>query len=298
MRFPNPLKPWFVYRPEQFARRVLRGIRAPADPVRIVGLPWGCPIEIDIRETIGRSIWTAGVFDLAVVEVLMRLADPRRLAIDAGANIGALTGALAARAAEVWACEPNPILGPRLTGNIARFADLPGYAPCRLFDVALSDSDGEGRLETPDGFADNHGLARLTTGEVGVRVRTARLDTLLDGREVGVLKVDVEGHEAALFRGAAESLATGRIRHIVFEEHGGPESPACRLLNDFGYALREIGWTLTGPVIAPMGSGVARGYEAPSFLATRDPAGAEAACRPRGWTCLRRRRSGARGVSP
>ena len=143
MKLPNPFKPWFVYRPRQLFRRVVRAIRPPADPVQLVGLPWGCTIEVDVRETIGRSIWTAGVHDLAVVEVLYRLADPALLAIDAGANIGAMTGVLAARAGEVWAFEPHPVVYVRLVANAGRFAGLHGFAPCQVFQVALSDTDGE-----------------------------------------------------------------------------------------------------------------------------------------------------------
>jgi FkbM family methyltransferase len=261
-------------------------VRPPADPVQVVDLPWGCPLEIDIRETIGRSVWSAGVYDLAVVEVLTRLAVPDRLAIDAGANIGALTGALAARAGEVWAFEPHPQVRRRLEANVGRFAGRPGFAPCRVFDIALSDADGTARLEIPDEFAGNQGLAKL--GTEGIAVPTARLDGLLAGREVGVMKVDVEGHELGVFQGTAESLAAGRIGHVVFEEHAGPDSPACRFLTDHGYHLFEVGWRLAGPVLSPPGRGGARRYEAPSLLATRHPDQATAACRPRGWRCFRR----------
>jgi FkbM family methyltransferase len=254
--------------------------------VQVVNLPWGCPIEIDVGETIGRSIWTAGVYDLAVVEILLRLADPELLAIDAGANIGAMTGALAARAGEVWAFEPHPAVFSRLAANVARFAGLRGFAPCRPFQVALSDADGEVRLETPEEFAGNQGTARVTAG-VGTAVRAARLDTLLAGREVGVMKVDVEGHELSVFRGAAESLAAGRVRHVVFEDHAGPDSPVCRLLTGHGYTVFEVGWRLGGPVLAPPGSGTHRRYEAPSYLATRNPDGVLARCRRGGWECFR-----------
>ena len=128
----------------------------------------------------------------------------------------------------------------------------------------------------------------MTDRPEGLLVRTARLDTLLEGREVGVLKVDVEGHEPAVFRGASESLSAKRIAHLVYEDHDGPDSPASRLLLGHGYTLFEIGWRLTGPVIAAPGSGTHRAYEAPSYLATRDPERALAACSPRGWACFRK----------
>ena len=287
MRIPNPIKPWFLYRPVQLIRRLTRALHPPKDPIQIVNLPWGCPLEIDTRETIGRSVWTAGVYDLAVVEVLTRLSDRDLLAIDAGANIGAMTGALAAQAAEVWAFEPHPDVCRTLRENVERFSGLPGFAPTRVFELALSDTDGEANLESPEGFADNHGLGRLTAG-TGIAVRTARLDSLLANREVSVLKVDVEGHELQVFRGAAESLGAGRVRHIVFEDHAGPDSPVCRYLKEMGFQLFRIGWRLRGPELVPVsGTGGARAYEAPSYLATRHTEKVEAACRPRGWISLK-----------
>ena len=70
MRIPNPFKPWFVYRPGQLVRRAGRAVFPPRNPVQVVPLPWGCSLEIDTRETIGRAVWTAGVYDLAVVEAV------------------------------------------------------------------------------------------------------------------------------------------------------------------------------------------------------------------------------------
>ena len=287
MKFPNPFKPWFVYRPSQLVRRVVRATFPPRNPVQLVELPWGCPIEIDVRETIGRSIWSTGVYDLAVVEVLSRLADRRLLSVDAGANIGAMTGALAVRSGEVWAFEPHPEIYRRLVNNVGRFTGLPGFAPCRVFDLALSDHDGVAALDVPVGFDVNQGLARVAD-DGSIPVRTATLDSLLDGREVGVLKADVEGHELCLFRGATEALRAGRIAHIVFEDHGGADSPVAGFLREFGYTLFEIGWRLRGPVLGPLGSGTHRPYEAPSYLATRHPQLAIDRCRTGGWQCLRR----------
>ncbi len=286
MRVPNPLKPWFLFRPGQLVRRVARALFPPADPVQVVDLPWGCSIEVDTRETVGRSIWTAGVHDLAVVEVLMRLADPHQLVLDVGANIGAMTGALARRAGEVWAFEPHPVVYPRLAGNVARFAGRAGFAPCRVFDVALSDTDGEAGMETPPEFGHNNGIGRISAGASAVRVRTARLDTVLAGRAVGVMKLDVEGHELAVLMGAASALGGGRVDHVLFEDHGGPDGHVGRYLAGLGFALFGVGWRMTGPVLATA-AGVHHRYEAPNYLATRDPAGAAARCQPRGWQALR-----------
>ncbi|MBY0458825.1 MAG: FkbM family methyltransferase [Gemmataceae bacterium] len=293
------LKPWYVYHPRQVLRRLKRAIRPPADPVQVVGLPWGCPLEIDIRETIGRSVWTAGVYDLAVCEVLHRAADPALLALDVGANIGAMTGLLATRAAEVWAFEPYPPVLDRLRRNVSQLAGRPGFARCIVHPVALSDHAGEVVMECPDGFDGNQGLARVadpapsangtngaaTPGRVRVAVRAATLDELLGERQVGVMKLDVEGHELAVLQGACAAIGAGRVRSVVFEDHVGPDGPVAGFLREQGYEVLAVGWELRGPVLRAAGESAHQSYEAPSYLATRDP-GVIASARPRGWRCL------------
>lgn len=290
MKLPNPFKPWYLYRPSQLARRLWRAAFPPDDPIQVVRLPWGCLIEIDTRETIGRSIWKAGVYELPIAEVLYRLADPNALAIDGGANIGAMTGLLATCSAEVWAFEPHPFLVERLRRNVAQFAQLPGFSTCRVFDSALSDRTGQARLHLPAIFATNQGSARIDNqGEIVVR--TVALDEILADREVGVLKLDVEGHELAVLQGATKALQAGRIRHIVFEDHLQAASPVLELLRTAGYTLFRICWRLHGVRLAsPDQPGKAD--ETPNFLASRTPDVVEKILqKPRGWLCLRHRRS-------
>ena len=293
MQLQSVVKPWYLFRPRQALRRILRAMRRPAQPWQIIELAWGCQIIADIRETVGRSLWTAGIYDLAVTEVLYRLTEPNSLALDVGANIGVMTGVMAARGAEVWAFEPYPATYQRLCVNLERWQHLPGFGRCTPLALAASDVDGDCAMECPQGFAENNGLARLrpgagASGAGATTVRTARLDSLLERRAVSMLKIDVEGHELAVLRGAERVLADGTVRHIVFEEHAGPAAPSCRFLAERGFVVMKIGWQTTGPLLAPLTSSVHRASEAPSYLATRDPAAALAGCSSRGWKCLRR----------
>jgi FkbM family methyltransferase len=283
------LKPWYLYRPSQIFRRMVRTVVPHSGSLQEVRLPWGCPIEINVDETIGRAVWTTGIYDLAVVETLWRLADPKLLSLDVGANIGAMTGALARRSAEVWAFEPHPTLNRRLTANVGRFRNRQGYATCRVFEIAVSDSDGKADLFLPDDFATNNGTARLepTNSGTGITVRTSTLDTLLADRDVGVMKLDVEGHEAAVLRGAKTALETARIQNIVFEDHLQRESEVRRMLKGYGYSIFSIGWKVFGPTLNDESHPASHSFEAPSFLATRDPKRAFERLRPRGWDSLR-----------
>ena len=47
---------------------------------------------------------------------------------------------------------------------------------------------------------------------------TRRLDDVLGDRTAAVVKIDVEGFEAVVLRGASRALAEKRLRSIVFEE--------------------------------------------------------------------------------
>jgi FkbM family methyltransferase len=279
-------KPWYVYRPRQLVRRAARSLAAPPE-CATVRLPWGVELAVDPRETIGRALWTTGVYDIAVSELLYRLTPPGAVAVDAGANVGYMTGLLAVRAGPggvVYAFEPHPTVADQLRENAARIARHPSAARVVVCAAALSDAPGEVRLVQPDGFAANHGLGRVGDGPAGIPVEARRLDDAVPEGRIDVLKIDVEGHEPAVLAGAEGLLRGGQVRHVVFEEHGGPDGPTGRRLGAAGYALFQVGWRLGGLVLArPDAPPVCRPYEAPSYLATLDPAGAAAACRPGGW---------------
>jgi Methyltransferase FkbM domain len=151
-------------------------------------------------------------------------------------------------------------------------------------------------MECPGGFATNNGLARISpvAGETSaarsldaVSVRTICLDSLLTGRPVGVMKIDVEGHEIAVLRGAARALKDGMVENIVFEEHDGPNSPSCRFLIDCNFTLMRIGWKTWGPILVPLGAKVQWTNEAPNYLATRHAEATLNRCSAPGWKCLR-----------
>lgn len=284
-------KPWYVYRPSQLLRRLRCGVTGTPSGLRTVALPWGNTIEVDPREDVGRAIWTTGVYDLAVSEVLFRLTPHGALAIDAGANIGYMSGLLATRSGaggRVLAFEPHPVLASRLRSNLARLAARPDTAPVQFRASALSSSPGFVNLQEADGQATNHGLAFVGTGSSGTRVPSERLDDVVGVAQVRVMKLDVEGHEEQVLRGASGLLGRHAIRHIVFEEHTGASSPTCRLLTDAGYRLYRIGWEMRGPVLAsPDQPPICRKYEAPSFLATAAPEEVETVIRRRGWDIYR-----------
>lgn len=142
------------------------------------------------------------------------LADPNRVAIDVGANKGVWTYALLQHGCrDVRAFEPNP----KLFAVLRRWAK--GQAT--LSAAALSDQSGEAVLMVPHSAAgySNQG-ASLSADKLngqdfgGVTVQTLRLDDAgVDN--VGFIKIDVEGFEMQVLKGAEATLRRDRPNLVV-----------------------------------------------------------------------------------
>ena len=291
-----PLKPEYLWRPGQVKRRLLF---SPSSEVTPLPLPWGCTINAITAEGIGRAIATQGVYDLPLTEAIMRLTDSGDTALDVGANIG-YTALVLARSSgpegRVCCFEPNQALLPTLRTNVNNWKVL-HIAPIQIETVALSDRTGTAVLGFPDDYALNQGGASLEQENNGVPVSVCRLDSL-DINGAGILKVDVEGHEAAVFVGAEALLARKLIRDILFEEHGSYPARSHRILLDHGYRIFRVARSTWRPLLLPPGDGPRQPYLPPNYLATTDASRANARFVPWGWSALSmnlRRRPVSRG---
>lgn len=174
------------------------------------------------------------------VKSLKALCDPRRASVDVGANRGAYTYFLNKYSAHCYAFEPNPVLASQLR---ERFPSVDVRA------AAVSDSVGTAVLRTPlEADRVNHGRStveppsvnRLEGAFIGVEnltVDTVRLDDVVP-RSVGMIKIDVEGHELSVLLGAKKILARDQPNLIVeLEErhHPGIIDQAFDLLEELGY---------------------------------------------------------------
>jgi FkbM family methyltransferase len=266
-----------------------------------VTLPWGLDLRVRPADSLGHVVERTGVFDLAVSETLVRLADPGEVAVDVGANVGYMTSLLALAVGghgKVVAFEPQAEVRNDLEHNISRWRDQGFTTPIEVRDEALSNVSGVGYFSRPAPGGNRDGERLRESSEVDSQdvyeIAVDRLDAK-DGLEtVGVLKIDVEGHQASVLEGCEGLLRRGAIRDIVFEEHGAYPTPATEFLEHHGYALFLLDHTLFGPWI---GGPEARRETVTdqSFLATLEPDRASSRLSTRGWRVLRGRRvTGAR----
>jgi FkbM family methyltransferase len=288
------LRPEYFLRPSQLVRRA-RSVVAKVEPKSEVTLPWGAQLVADPSEHIGGYVCRTGVYDLVVLEAIIRLADRGELALDVGANIGLMTSALASSVGptgRVLSFEPHPLLVEKLQHNVDLWRQRIAWRHVNVYPVALSDDDGSATLVMPVDFSGNQGRATLEDFYNGDRItiQTRKLDGLISQNDfVGVMKMDVEGHEHRALNGACNLLANGRIRDIIFEEYDYP-SPVVRLLESHGYSILGLKKTMFGPqlISGPELAQQMSNVEPPNYIATRDPQRAQHRFTRIGWHALRR----------
>lgn len=137
-------------------------------------------------------------------------------AVDVGANVGALTVEAAAcvgRNGRVFAFEPNPTVFPYLTENVA----LNALSQVECLNYAVGDSSEPVRF---DANPRSDEFSRVDPAG-GIEVPGTTLDeSIPPDASIALLKIDVEGYELSVLRGATQTLArTQRIYFEVSDDH-------------------------------------------------------------------------------
>jgi len=179
----------------------------------------GDTFDADLSSTLEWQLWAFGCYEKHFAELFSYLVRPGDRCVDVGANVGVHTVRLARLVGadgEVIAIEPDPDVVARTNRNIA----LNGVANVRIISAAASERAGETRLFRPSPRDTNRARASLMhhpylTG-VTTTVPAVTIDDVCAGEPVSLIKIDVEGHEAAVVRGAADTIAR-YAPSVVFE---------------------------------------------------------------------------------
>jgi FkbM family methyltransferase len=191
----------------------------PGESVARVTTQAGDLFDADLSSTLEWQLWAFGHYEPHLAELFGHLVRPGDRCVDVGANVGVHTvrlARLAGRDGEVIAIEPDPDVAQRARRNIA----LNGLFNVRVRNAAAGEQAGEMRLYRPSPRDTNRARASLVhhpylTGPT-TTVPVVTIDDVCAGAPVALIKIDVEGHEAAVVRGATDTIA----RHapsIVFE---------------------------------------------------------------------------------
>jgi FkbM family methyltransferase len=151
--------------------------------------------------------------DAAHLEILAKLVQPGTTVIDVGANVGFYTRRFAEwvrPGGEVIAIEPEELNVGSLKRTIARH----GLVNVKAVQAVASEERGTLRLSRNPYHPADHRI-----GEAGVKVAAVTIDDLVGERvwpAVSLIKIDVQGAEERVLRGAARTLR--ELRPAVFIE--------------------------------------------------------------------------------
>lgn len=208
----------------------------------------GNRLAVLTEDWIGTNVFVTGDYEKVEFELALALCDEldpdhKKLFFDVGANIGVHSTRMLRRGYEVVAFEPNPLAVSLLKINVLDKASV--------VESALGENEEKLFLEENDEF--NMGGASIIDSESKkgkeetqktsrIEVEVSRLDRFREAFGApGVIKIDVEGHEAKVLRGAKEILENDRPL-LIFEQLdrefvSKSETPVLSHLSKLGYLV-------------------------------------------------------------
>jgi FkbM family methyltransferase len=203
----------------------------------------GTTIRMEPRGATAGDIWTGMRCETQEVSFILSVLEPGMTFFDVGANAGlfAISAAKKIGAKQVFAFEPCASTSALLKKNV----QLNGVADVNLAQLALGDSIGKATLQVNAPGKDGlNTLGKPTHPDSAVvqqeEVSVSTVDAFLQQHNISrvdVMKVDIEGAELMLFRGARALLQRSDAPLVLYEGFGF-------LTRGFGYHPVEILWLL------------------------------------------------------
>ena len=142
---------------------------------------------------------------------------PGNTFVDVGANSGyysLLTSSIVGEDGLILAFEPYSNSFNRLISNLK----LNNFNNVLTFKMALSSYDGKAYLKISSSSDGLNSLKDIPLIEENIEVDVGKLDTIFTfKRDVDMIKVDAEGSEIDVFKGASNILAKNRDIKIIYE---------------------------------------------------------------------------------
>jgi FkbM family methyltransferase len=214
------------------------------------GIVW----SLDLDEGIDLAVYIFGAFEPTTSRVLEELISPGDVVMDIGANIGAHTLPLAKRVGSngrVFAFEPTRFAHAKLERNLELNPELAIRVTVKqmfLTDRAAASVPEAVYSSWPLSRSNNRhekhgGVAKDTSGATAMRLDEYVVEHAIG--QVRLIKLDVDGHECGVLRGARNILRTHRpvivmeLAPYVLEEAGESVEELVAILSEAGYMLHE-----------------------------------------------------------
>jgi FkbM family methyltransferase len=154
--------------------------------------------------------------------------------LDIGANIGTValeSAALTGCNGRIFAFEPHPRIFKYLNSNIK----INNFKNIETFNTALGDH--EGTIMLTDNYSDDQNKVQLDSSSRNIHKISIRpldnilIDRLMNIDRIALMKIDVEGYELFVIRGARKILSRCECVYIEsYEEH----------FNKYGYTTSDM----------------------------------------------------------
>ena len=170
-------------------------------------------LEADINiDGVAKEMFLHGEYEPMTTEVFKRLLKSDTKVIDVGANIGYFTLLCSELAKKVYAFEPEERNFKILCENIK----LNHRANVVTIQKAVGDINNKATLYLSRNESGEHSLiqGRVKRVKAQTEVDVVKLDDIIED-EIDLIKIDVEGNEIAVLRGAERLLRNPNIKLIV-----------------------------------------------------------------------------------
>ncbi len=181
------------------------------------------------------------VIEHTLSEWLRLTLSPKSIVYDVGANIGLYTvAALKLNAARVYSFEPSPLNAACMITNL----HLNGLSAEHVYPVALAERSGltQFGLSSLESGAWAHPGVGNSDG-VAIGCYTMTLDDFVEHSPDGVpthIKIDVDGQELSVLRGAQGVLGHESTRHVLVETTGDLFEQVVDLMGTHGFELTSV----------------------------------------------------------
>ncbi len=205
----------------------------------------GFKILLDLSDILQANFLVEGTWEPAFSHWVASISRSAKIIIDVGAHCGyfsLLARRFAPPSAIIYAFEPNPRMQAQFHENVTinRFANI------ELLPMMVGDTAGTLTLYIRDalepGASSRHRIAHF---DRAVTVPITTLDDFCDQRgiqQIDLIKMDIEGGEAAALAGLRRGLMEGRVQVLLMEIH--PRQLSLDALQSIPDLLDEAGYSV------------------------------------------------------
>jgi FkbM family methyltransferase len=193
-----------------------------------------------------------GIYEMPIQECLVRELKPGNVFYDIGANAGFFSVLAARQVGEkgrVYACEPLPENADTIQSQF----DLNGLFQCTLVRAAVSEREGKVAFARGADTSTAHMAGGEGNQGASFEVESITIDAFAErNARPDFVKIDVEGAELLVLRGATGVLLRGCRPLFLIEFHGDDLARECMaFLRTYGYRILGLGREPVGETNLP-----------------------------------------------